>query len=59
MIMMVIDGDGGVDGDDYVCGGGDDDGDGDEEMIQGVFLHRASPEKLKYGKPMLGKSTLT
>ena len=29
-------------------------------QIQGVFLHWASPEKLKYGKPRLGgDSTLT
>ena len=27
--------------------------------IQGVFLHWASPKKLKYGKPRLGESTLT
>ena len=26
---------------------------------QGVFLHWASPKKLKYGKPRLGESTLT
>ena len=26
--------------------------------IQGVFLHWASPKKLKYGKPRLGESTL-
>ena len=28
-------------------------------QIQGVFLHWASPKKLKYGKPRLGESTLT
>ena len=28
-------------------------------IIQGVFLHWASPTKLKYGKPRLGESTLT
>ena len=28
-------------------------------IIQGVFLHWASPKKLKYGKPRLGDSTLT
>ena len=27
-------------------------------LIQGVFLHWASPKKLKYGKPRLGESTL-
>ena len=27
--------------------------------IQGVFLHWASPKKLKYGKPRLGESTST
>ena len=27
--------------------------------IQGVFLHWASPKKLKYGKPRLGDCTLT
>ena len=28
-------------------------------QIQGVFLHWASPKKLKYGEPGLGESTLT
>ena len=28
-------------------------------LIQGAFLHWASPKKLKYGKPRLGESTLT
>ena len=27
--------------------------------LQGVFLHWASPKKLKYGEPRLGESTLT
>ena len=27
--------------------------------VQGVFLHWASPKRLKYGKPRLGESTLT
>ena len=29
------------------------------DQIQGVFLHWASPKKLKYGKPKLGESRLT
>ena len=27
--------------------------------LQGVFLHWASPKKLKYGKPRLGEFSLT
>ena len=29
------------------------------QIVQGVFFHWYSPEKLKYGKPRLGESTLT
>ena len=30
-----------------------------EDIVQGIFLHWASPKKLKYVNPRLGESTLT